>query len=50
MKFHAKTIRQQILYPFLVILITLPIAIIIFFNIGITFIMQHRRKMSWKVP
>lgn len=44
MKFRAKTIRTQILYPFLIILIILPVVIIIFFSIGITFIMQNYAK------
>lgn len=44
MKLHARTIRKQILYPFLIILIVLPIVIIVFFNIGITFTMQGSAK------
>lgn len=44
MKFRVKTIRKQILYPFLIILITLPVVIIIFFNIGIIFTMQSSAK------
>ncbi len=43
-KFHAKTIRKQILHPFLIILTVLPIAIIVFFNIGFHYIMQHSAR------
>lgn len=44
MGFHAKTIRKQILYPFLIILIILPIVIIVFFNIGINFTIQRSAR------
>lgn len=44
MKIYARTIRKQILHPFLTILIVLPIVIIVFLNIGITFIVQNSAK------
>ncbi len=44
MKIHARTIRKQILYPFLTILIVLPIVIIVCLNIGITLIVQSSAK------
>jgi len=41
---HARTIRQQILYPFLLLLIALPIVIIAGFNIGNMITIEHTAK------